>query len=225
MKNTLFQDFQDIIDNSRRAFKYGEEHFDELMSRPVSHILYGPEVQGPGAGQPSQRLVPCKDRVLKDKTRRERFRAYYFDSNWDLLYSRCFRQKEKIESTVLHFWLGDTNYARWFFQDRNAFYKAEVYSSQYQNGKPTRFDIAHDHRVYVEYFKEIPSDGGDLLTSCNWFDYYPTREVATDGTLLSKDAPFGASNSPVKIGQDIFKAIDTDFRHWDNAGYPLWRNN
>ena len=225
MQNILYQDFESIIDNSRIAFKYAEEHFDELMSRQVSHILYGPEVQGPGAGQPSQRLVVCKDRVLKDKTKRDRFRAYYFDSNWDLLYSRCFRQKDKIESTVLHFWLGDTNYARWFFQDRNAFYKSGVYSTQYLNGRPSRFAIAHEHRVYVEYLKDILSDDGELFTSCNWFDYYPTREIAIDGTVLSKEAPFGISNSPVKKGQDTFKSIDYDFKHWDNAGYPLLPND
>lgn len=220
MQGALYQDFDNIIQDSRQAFEYAKQQFNELMARPVAHILYGPATYGPGIGQPSQRITPYKDRIVNATPRRKKFKAYYFDCNWDLLYSRSFSSKTKIDYTIVHFWIGDTNYARWFFEDRNAFYKSEVFSTKYLDGRPVRFAMAHEHRVYVEYLQDTCKDNGELLTLCNWFDYAPTRTVAVDGTILATDAPFGTETSPVKTGREVFMSIDMDFSHWNNGSFP-----
>ncbi len=224
MKEKLYSEWEQILRDSEYAYSYAEAHFDELMARPVAHVLYGPDSYGMGAGQPSQRMVPYKERILRDKTRRKRFWAYYLDSNWNLLYCREMVETNRIMSTVINFWIDDTNYARWFFEDRNAFYMSEVFSVQYQSGTPVRFAMAcRDCRVYVEYLQSISGDQDEPLTICNWFDYYPTRTVDRDGTVLSKDAPFGAKNSPVKMGKEVFRTIDMDFSHWNNGSYPWYK--
>ena len=209
MKIPDYDEFHAIIEESQYAFEYAETHFEELMARPVAYVLYGPYVEyGPGAAFPSQRLTSASERVLKEKTRREKYTAYFFDSKGDVLYSKKYSHLG-VTCTVLHFWIGDTKYSRYFFRERNAFYIDETFSVKYDNSKIVRCGFACPYRVYVEYLGEYNANG-TILTECNWYDYRPERKVGCFGMPISKSAPFGAPDSPVMMGKEYFKPINSE---------------
>ena len=202
----MYEAFQKIAEDSQMAYEYAETHYEELMRRNVSHILYGPPSYGPGAGFPSRRLTKDHERILKPKTRRKVFKAYYFDSNWDLLYIQDFGEKG-LSCTLLHFWIGNTNYARYFLRDTNDFYSTIVFSTHYDGAKPIYCAFADPCRIYAEYFHHKNEE----LIEYSWYDYYPNRKLSEKGTPLTKEAPFGAEDSPVSCGSGFFEPQKSDF--------------
>ena len=204
MQEKMYNDFEALIKESQRQFEYASDHFSELMNRPIAHIRYGPPVYGPGFAWPSCTLTSDCQRVLKQKTRRKEYKAYYFNSEWDLLFSRDFSDGI-LSCTLLHFWSGDTKYARYFLRDTNDFYSSTVFSVKYNNRQPIRCAFASSSRLYVEYFKEKLDEEGNKRTECNWFNYYPNRKISEHGIPLSRSAPFGACNSPVMFGSFSFE--------------------
>ena len=204
MQEELYQEFHKIIDDSMMAFEYGEDHYAELMRREVAHILYGSPVYGTGAAFPSRRLLNDSDRVLKSKSRRKTYCAYHFDANWDLLYSRHFDHGD-LDCTLLHYWIDGINYARFFSRDTAEYYKTEIFSVKYNGNIPVRCAFSSRTRIYAEFYTDHPNDETHMLKDFTWYNYYPTREFSREGIPLTKDAPFGAPNSPVDCGNGTIK--------------------
>ncbi len=214
MQREMYSFFEKLIKDSQIAFEYADEHFDQLMARPVAKVIYGPAVYGPGIAIPSRVFVPDKARELSEKNRRKQYRLYALDERGDILYSRAIRKNETIDCTYLHFWLGDTNYARAFYRDQKIFYNNIVFGTHYDNGNPVYFSMVDPDRVYVECFSPRCTDSGDEKIHCRWFDYYPSRQVSECGIILNKEAPFGAPNSPVSVGVAIFDPVNSDLNKW-----------
>ena len=205
MQGKLYEEFHQILERGRDAFEYGETHFEELIHREVVHTLYGARTYGPGAAFPSRQLIKDSMRVLRSKNRRRSdYTEYFFDTNWDLLYSRHYVEG-RLDCTVLHYWIDGINYSRFFSQDSSEFYKYEICSVKYNGRIPTCCTLSSRTRVYVEYYSDHPNDETHMLKDFTWYNYYPTREFSREGIPLTKDAPFGASNSPVDCGCGTIK--------------------
>ena len=205
MHSSIYEKLQNIMDENQSAFHYAEAHFEELMARPVAHVLYGPPSYGPGAVFPSQRMIHSKERILRKQTRRKKYKAYYFDADWNVLYSRDYGPRG-VDCTVLHYWIGNTQYARFFSGTTNDFYSAIMFSTLCDERKPVRCALSRSSRVYAEYYADLKDAAGNTLTECTWYDYYPTRLFNEDGTPISKNAPIGAANSPISFGIEIYES-------------------
>lgn len=46
MQEGMYDFFNKIMRDSKAAYQYAEEHFDELMARPIAKVLYGPRRMG-----------------------------------------------------------------------------------------------------------------------------------------------------------------------------------
>lgn len=207
MQEGMYDFFNKIMRDSKAAYQYAEEHFDELMARPIAKVLYGPPAYGPGAAIPSRHFVSDAARNLKTSTRRKQYKLYAIGSKGDILYSKSIRKNGTVDCTYIHFWMGNTNYARGFLGDENKFYTNIVFSSQYVADRAICFAMADPERIYVEYFSDRLDANGVPKTLCRWYDYYPNRIVSEEGMILSKDEPFGSPKSPVKMGSTMFEPL------------------
>ncbi len=207
MQEGMYNFFNKIMIDSKAAYQYAEEHFDELMARPIDKVLYGPPAYGPGAAIPSRHFVSDESRKLKASTRRKQYKMYALGRNGDILYSKSIRKNGTVDCTYIHFWMGNTNYARGFLGDRNAFYTNIIFSSQYVANRAVYFAMVDPERIYVECFNDSWDANGLPKILCRWYDYYPNRTESEEGTILSKDEPFGSPKSPVKMGTVMFEPL------------------
>lgn len=208
MKHITYDEFDIIMKESQEASEYSDFYFDQLINRPVAHILYGPPAYGPGAAQPSQRLVGARERVLQNKTRRKKYKAYYFDDAGDLLYSRDYGTNG-LDNTLLHFWIGNTNFAKYYLKDTNEFYSDIIFSTMFRGIEPVRFAFVRSTRVYVEYYENVDNLDSSTRRICQWYDYYPHRLFSETGTPILKDVLYGSPNSPVSFGTEAIEKKDS----------------
>lgn len=165
----MYSELDSVIRNTLDAFEYGAIHFDELMSRPIAHILYGiPSQPALAVASPSLFFVPEKNRLLSHKTKRKNYAEYAFDENWNLLRTRYYYEYgNRLDCTILYFRIGDTLYCRFFSQDKNEFYSRDVYCVKYQNAIPVYCAHAMGERyLLIEYQNTINSDSIDSVIYC-----------------------------------------------------------
>ena len=205
MQEKLYNELHQLLERGCEAFEYGETHFKELMQRKVAYRLYGAQAYGPGAAFPSRQLTKDRMRILKSVNRyRKNYTEYCFDMNWDLLYSHHYVEG-RLDCTVLHYWIEGINYSRFFSRNSAEFYKYEICSVKFDGKIPTCCTLSSRTRIYAEYYTDHPGDNTKTLKDFVWYNYYPTREFTREGIPLTKDAPFGASNSPIECGSGTIK--------------------
>jgi len=207
-----YRQFDQIIEASLEAFDYASEHFCELMARPVVKKLYGPPAHGMGPIFPSRYFVKERDRKLTLSTKRTRYRMYAFGEDMEFLYSRIYDLKSTLQfdHTLLGFRLGNIQYARYFYRDKNEFYSDRIYSVMYKNALPVYCAIASRDRLYIEYQNHVKIEGKQMVLRTT-YDYYPTRTVSEKGISISKAAPLGAPNSPVLVSNGVYEPVNADF--------------
>ena len=213
MQKMLYNEFDEIIAESLAAADHIQQNFHQLMNRKVAHILYGPYVYGPGIAMPSRIITKDKERKLSAVRRRKRCVVYYFDEDWDVLYNRAY-DGERLVSTILHCWIGDTNYARYFLGDTDAFYTETVFSVKYKDNIAVRCALAWKSRLFVEYLKQ---DLQTRKTAYTWYNYYPYRKEIPVGTSSAPQNKFGERSSPVMTETGVYELVDMDFSKWDHA--------
>ena len=209
MNTQLFQEFDAIIKASQDAFHYAEEHFEELMAREVAHVLYGPSVYGTGIAMPSRHIISDKARILRINNRRKNYTEYYFNKNWDLLYSRSYLEKT-LDCTMLHFWIGNTNYARYFYKDTNDFYTDTTFVVKYVNKKPMYCALADRSRLLIEYLTEIV-EPEKRMVQYTCYDYYPYRVSKEPRTEQTRTIALGDPNTPLTVCTGFYEPVNMDF--------------
>lgn len=209
MKIQEYSQLDKIIANGHYAFNYAWDHYEDLNSRKSVYTLYGPHTLNIGAASPSHLSGTKGARRLAPSTRRTAYTVYELDENYQPLRVRHIN-RFGIDCTYHLFLVDGIVCARPFFRDEKAFYKNEICLLSFSKGKPSSFAIVSSNSLSLETYDYI--DAGKIMVTS--YLYFPNSLITTSGVPMSWDSPFGAPESPVKMGTMEREFEYIEFSSW-----------
>ena len=197
---------QQIIQDGRNAMRYAWDHYEELVAREAMYTLYGPSDYGIGAGIPGK-FMPERSRKLLKKTRRQNYIIYELDSEYKLIRTTTMREYTKAAYVYHCFELGGIRYACAFHSDKKKVYFDEVLAVKYKNGLPCFLGFLRERSLIAEYYEYTVENKASVTA----YSYAPFSVIEINGHTVDPDAPIGAVNSAVEVGNWEMEMTYTDF--------------
>lgn len=211
MITVTYTELDGILSNSLKAFSYAEDNYFELKGRQVFYTLYGAKSLDIGAVSPSS-LTSARERNLTKTTKRKTYTVYELDQDYQIMCNRIVRDGT-TQYSYLHFELEGIRYARAFFGDSNKFYTNVVHCLKYSEHGLVYYAQASPSMLYIEFYEMLhEGDRNDVIVTS--YLYYPNRTRSEVGTPISRNAPLGATESPVAVSCYEDTLPNTDFSQW-----------
>lgn len=205
MNDLNLEDLKQLLLIGRQAAQYAWDHYDELRVREPVYTLYGPYEYGIGAAIPGK-FIKKSARILKTKTRREKYIIYELDSEYKLIRAKHVFNNMN-ERTYHCFEMDGIQYAYPFAHDRKEVIRDEVLALDWRNGKPYYFAFLSSHTVLAQYFEHISEEKMNVTL----YAYNDVSEYSLCGYPTDFNAPLGERNSPASRGDWVEDAAYTDF--------------
>lgn len=204
MISVSYSELDKIISDAILAFDYAQLNLDKLKQRQVFCTLYGAHSLGIGAASPSK-LTSIRERKLSKSTRRRVYTVYELDAKNQVICNRIV-DNGKIHCSHYHFELDGIRYARSFFGESDEFYTDVVHCMKFCGTAPLFYAEASPSMLYIEYYERKPEGG--VFVTC--YSYFPKRKLSEKGIPISREAPFGAPDSPVTVTcyEDVLPNLD-----------------
>lgn len=204
-----YEGLNKMMENGKLAYDYAWNNYDALKNRETVHTLYGPNAYGIGACSPGG-CVKSVQRKLQQKCRRKDYIRYELDGAYQILRNKSICNYNETHCTYHHFHLNGTHYACAFFKDQKLFYDGKIHAINCDRGRPVSYaDISPSH-MFAEFYEYL----SDELVAVTVYDYFPNSAFTVSGLPASREAPYGAPDSPVQVSYFERPVWQTDFSKW-----------
>ena len=194
MVSVNYDILNELIACGNWAYEFAWANYEMLNNRNASYVLYGPPTNYIGV-MAAGHLTPARERKVLKQTRRKNYIMYEFDQYFQILRVRHVCNYNQIDCTYHMFEHNGVIYGCPFWQDKKIRYPAKTVAVMYDRDRPVYFAMTSREYLCVDYYEYPQPDR--VKTTC--YLYLPTCTYSSTGLQISKDAPFGAQNSPVTI--------------------------